>query len=277
MNIIENIRKRRSTRTFCRDSFTSETKDQIENYLKENHEVKGPLGHRIKLFSVSQLDKKPLGTYGIIKNPVQYIGGCCENSEIALLDFGYVFEKMVLDLNAINIGTCWMAGTFKRKDIAEISNMATNEIMPAITPIGYIEAKRTFENIMRKYIKADNRQPFSELFHLNDFKTSLPLDHKHAEAFESVQLGPSASNKQPWRLVYDEKNDTTHFYVDFLPKYNSTLGFSVQMIDMGIAMYHYEVSLKAKDIEGEWVIENPNLELPSQQYRYTISFQVKSA
>ncbi len=83
-------------------------------------------------------------------------------------------------------------------------DVAADEVMPAVTPIGYAaEKKSRRETLMRKKMKSDERVPFDELFFAGDF------DHPLAEAnagalaapLQMVRWAPSATNKQPWRVV----------------------------------------------------------------------------
>ena len=58
---------------------------------------------------------------------------------------------------------------------------------------------------------------WSKLFYLNQFynsieKTSLPVVLQNA--FEWIRLGPSAGNKQPWRLIYVPKENRVDFFID---------------------------------------------------------------
>lgn len=266
--MLDIILKRRSVRTYLDEPISEEDLKWIENYIQIMDNSVGPFDHKIKLNTIVVKGQKNLGTYGIIKNPQLYIGGSCVNVDEALLDFGYIFEQVILDLTSRNIGTCWLAGTFKRHDFENYIKVDACELMPAVTPLGYFKKTRTLEQIMRKMAKSDNRKPFEELFFNVDQLTPISMDknHKYYNAFLSVQNGPSASNKQPWRLVYDDMEDVIHFYLDSTPKYNTSLGFPVQKIDMGIAMKHFELAVEQKK---NWLIT----EHPDTIWEYIISYK----
>lgn len=275
MNILDNIKLRRSVRTFRKEALNGETKSYITNYLKEHTNTRGPFGHKVNLFEIDISSPKQLGTYGVIKNPDRYIAGTCEKTDQALIDFGYIFEKMILDFTKVEIGTCWLAGTFKRAEFEKYIEKDDLQLMPAVTPIGYFDDKRTFETVMRKVIKADNRIDFGKLFYQEGF--DQPLSEEKAfmfnEPLNAVRLGPSASNKQPWRVVISKDLKACHFYLEKTPNYSKALGFNVQMIDMGIAMFHFEVSCDQLNIEGQWVDEEPNIQLPNEQFEYIMTFK----
>jgi hypothetical protein len=82
---------------------------------------------------------------------------------------------------------------------------------------------------------------------------------EYAKALEMVRLGPSASNKQPWRIV--KHNGFWRFYLRRTPGYREDLIKRIldlcdlQRLDMGIAMCHFELTARELGLEGEWVVE----------------------
>ena len=66
-----------------------------------------------------------------------------------------------------------------------------------------------------------------------------------------VRIGPSASNKQPWRIVVD--GERLHLYLARTPRYRRLVpSTDLQMIDMGIAMQHLEISARELGLAGSW-------------------------
>lgn len=267
MTLYENIKRRRSVRTYLDQPLTTADHQMIETYLNTYDPV-GPFGHKTEIFEIQLKDKRQLGTYGIIKRPQMYLGGICDHTDYGLLDFGYVFEGLILHLNEHQIGTCWMAGTFKRKEFEDHISFDDMQLMPAVTPLGYPEDQRLFENIMRGMVKADKKKSIEEILYDPQF-TQLSKG-LYPQAYDAVRLAPSSSNKQPWRLVEDDH--CVHFYMDYIEKYNKALKFPVQMIDMGIAMYHFE---KVVDQPGEWLILDPKLSCPNDTFKYISTFKFK--
>ncbi len=84
------------------------------------------------------------------------------------------------------------------------------------------------------------------------------IDTSTREKLEYVRMAPSASNKQPWRIVMDV-NGEAHFFIERTPKYGHALGYDIQMIDMGIALSHY-VLASGKDhvFQKEIWMDMPN-------------------
>lgn len=265
MKAFDIIQNRRSVRTFLEIPLRKATEEYIDDYLDcLNNEV-GPLGNKIHLERIEMPPGVKVGTYGMIKNPVGYIAGTTKDGLKPLLDYGYLFEKMILDFSNQRIGTCWMAGTFKRSDFENL--MTVDEVIPAVSPIGYFDSTRFFESMMRKMVKADLRKSSDVLFFSDDFNKTI----QHDDVLEGVRLAPSASNKQPWRIVV--KGDFYHLYLEEDKKYNNALPIKVQYLDMGIAMYHLEYMLSDRGISGKWIIENPNIQVPNENFIYIISYK----
>jgi hypothetical protein len=92
-----------------------------------------------------------------------------------------------------------------------------------------------------------------------------------------VRLGPSASNKQPWRIVRDGR--LWHFYLLRTPRYIANLGSKlgaiadIQRLDMGIAMCHFELTALEKGLGGQWVVNEPMLQAPEGKGRYVVSWR----
>lgn len=208
--------------------------------------------------------KEKLGTYGVIKGANQYIGTTIELEPMALEALGYEMEAVILYLAHLGIGTCWLGGTFDREGFADAMKIKEGEVFPIITPYGYAAAnKHEMEIEMRKMIQADKRTEWSELFYKNDFKSSLTKEEAGDLAFalEMVRLAPSASNKQPWRILL--KDGVCHFYEYKEPGYSDRFPYDIQRVDMGIAAAHFDFDLKEKSIKGDFnTLYEPKLELP---------------
>jgi hypothetical protein len=279
---IDTMKSRQSMRAYDSKDISEADYERITQYINAEEHLIGPFGGtgRIQLVRVTKnvSDKGiKLGTYGFIKNPKAYLVGLCENDKYSLLEFAFVFHKLVLYLTEIGLGTCWMGGTFSRNSFEKEIEMAEGEFIPCITPTGYPHQKqRVFDKALRYVVKADNKKSWNQLFFDADF--SVPLDQAQAGEFEvpieMVRLGPSASNKQPWRLILSKDRKECHFYIEHTPNYSKSLGYDMQILDIGIAMAQFELACKELKISGRWVIENPNLKLPSEQTEYMVCWKL---
>ncbi len=73
-----------------------------------------------------------------------------------------------------------------------------------------------------------------------------------AQALENVRLAPSASNKQPWRIIRDPERQAFHFYLSRSTGYRHIREISLQEIDMGIAMCHFDLTVQEAGLTGHW-------------------------
>ena len=277
---IEAMQKRQSVRTFDTENITDAHLNIINDYRINDENLVGPFGSkgRIEFIPVTNnvSDKGiKLGTYGFIKNPQGYLVRIAENTTYPFVVFAYTFQKLVILLTQMSIGTCWMGGTFNRNSFEQEIQLGEGEFIPCITPIGYPNQKqRVFDKALRYVVKADNKKSWDKLFFDSSF--DVPLNKENVGRLETpiemVRLGPSASNKQPWRLLLSSDRKVCHFYIEHTPNYSSKLGYDMQLLDMGIAMGQFELACKEVEIEGSWVLENPNIPLPNEHIEYIVSW-----
>lgn len=245
---MENIKNRTSVRSFDKKEISKETMEKLVSFIKNIEE-----DHKDFRFPIidSNVDGT-VGTYGVITGANTYICGIKISDNGDLVQLGYLFEKIILFATSLNLGTCWLGGTFNRSEFAEKAGLIEGESFICATPLGYsAENKSIRDRAMRKIAKSDHRKDFNELFFNKDLN-SLNKEELgvHGEALEMVRIGPSASNKQPWRIVKDE--DLYHLYLERTPDYAKILDYDIQLLDMGIAQYHFEITLKENNVAGSW-------------------------
>jgi nitroreductase len=282
-SVIGTIRKRQSIRTYDTQPISEADYRKINEYIVDENNLIGPLGRkgRIELIQLTNnvTDKGiKLGTYGFIKNPRAYLVGITENDKTSLVDFAYTFQKLVLYLTEIELGTCWMGGTFNRHSFEKELHLGEGEFIPCITPIGYQSNKqRVFDKALRIVVKADNKKPWEKLFYDSSFDATLEKEQagQLELPIEMVRLGPSASNKQPWRLVVSADRKLCHFFIEHTPNYSSKLGYDMQLLDMGIAMCQFDLACKELNLMGSWSLEDPKITLLSEHTEYIVSWRAE--
>lgn len=264
--------KRYSVRNYKDVDIEKSVIDEIKAFTNS---LCNPFGRKVNyhFLEIGDKDNKQrLGTYGVIKGAKQYIGTTIKLEPMALEALGYELEVLMLYLVHCNIGTCWLGGTFNRKGFAQAMDIGENEIFPVITPYGYAASNKHLKEVaMRKMIKADRRFQWEKIFFKGDFTTSLKKEEAGIWQFplEMVRLGPSASNKQPWRIVLID--NLCHFYQYKEPNYSALFPYDIQKIDMGIAAAHFDLAAKECGHSGRFDIKyDPELELPNHiQYAFT--------
>lgn len=252
-SVEEAVRKRYSVRNYREQEVEPDKRKNIEIFIKS---LDNPFQKKVNFHFLDNSDMKnqeKLGTYGVIKGAKQYIGTTIKLEQFSLEALGYEVEAVILYLADLDIGTCWLGGTFNRKGFARAMDIGETEIFPIITPYGYAATKKHIKEIMmRRMIQADHRKEWEQLFYRNDFQT--PLTKKDAGdigfPMEMVRLGPSASNKQPWRIL--QKDNAYHFYEYKEPGYSKAFPYDIQRVDMGIAAAHFDLSVKERGIKGHF-------------------------
>ena len=134
----------------------------------------------------------------------------------ARLHAGILGEALCLEATAMGLGSCWIAGTYKRKMLHV--DLAVDETVLAIIALGVpAQVKEKPER---------RRKPLAKLC---DGDISLWTEELRAVA-EAVRQAPSAMNMQPWRL----KLESDRFIVDSPER---------SMLDLGIALCHAELAM----------------------------------
>jgi nitroreductase len=272
------IRKRFSCRTYQEKPIDPEKRSRLEDFIRDL--PAGPLGTepRFQWIAAQQGDAdrlQGLGTYGFIKNPRGFVIGATGESREQLVDFGYLMEAVILRATDLELGTCWLGGTFNRSRFAAEIQVKQEEIIPAVVSVGLIgEKPRFFADSIRKAADSDRRKPWQALFFSE--KWASPLSPEEAGAYarplEMVRLGPSASNKQPWRVV--RQGPAFHFYLKRTPGYPGAIFkhllrlADLQLADLGIALCHFTLAAESEQLPGEWRQEEPRLAVPEGEIEY---------
>lgn len=267
MNIEEVIRKRKSVRTFDGRSLSQEDRQKMEEALKH---MENPFHIPLKC-RLLDTEEHRLSSPVILGERL-YAAGKYKKADMAEEAYGYAFEKFILKAEEIGVGTVWLAGTLDRKAFEAAMETDEEEVMPAAIPMGYAASRRSLrENMMRKGLKADERAAFSVNFFRQDFRS--PLERTDAGIWEfpleMVRLAPSATNKQPWRVVAAEEG--CHFFEKRTKGYSREGLGDIQKVDMGIAMAHFELAAGDRDIHGEWKRQAPDIAVP-ENTEYIVSF-----
>lgn len=265
------IERRYSCRSYADTPIPPETRDRLTMFL--NSHRTGPFGTevRLELIAATKDDQdalRGLGTYGFIRGATGYIAGAVDAARpLALEDFGYVMERIVLYATALGLGTVWLGGTFTKSRFARAIELMAAESLPAVVATGLpADRPRGLDALIRRGAGADRRLPWEQLFFEGDLGRPLSRDAAgpYAEVLEMVRLGPSASNKQPWRIV--KVGGTWQLYLRRSGRYrrrNAIVGVAdMQRIDMGIAMCHFALTAEARDLTGHWTIEKSAVTQP---------------
>ena len=281
--VTEFIRQRFSCRTFRRGPIETEKREKLKAFVDAL--PPGPFGARPRfdLVAATKTDSRSLrglGTYGFIRNPSAFVIGAMPPSVFDLETYGYLMETIILHATGLGLGTCWLGGTFTKSGFAKKIVLGPAEKIPAVVAVGeFLNPDQQRMGIVSRTAGADRRLPWSQLFF--NFVLGTPLlDNEAAEyatVLEMVRLGPSASNKQPWRII--NHNEFWRFYLRRTPGYyddpvKRILDLcDLQRLDMGIAMCHFELTARELGLNGRWVVEDELNKYPDVLTEYIVSWE----
>jgi nitroreductase len=280
-SIQEIIQQRFSCRSYLDEAIREDDQRKLREVLETLHV--GPLGTRARfnLVAATQDDRlslKGLGTYGFIKHPTAFIIGAIEGGQKNLEDYGYLLELAVLAATDLGLGTCWLGGSFTQSSFAKKISLRDSETIPAVIASGNMIEKHGRNGQIRRYLSANRRLPSEQIFFAEKFCNPLvtELNGTYAKPLEMVRRAPSASNKQPWRIV--RMGNSWHFYLQRTKNYGKgTMLFGIlrladlQRVDMGIAMCHFDLTARELGLHGRWSVEDPKIQIP-EKAEFTVSW-----
>lgn len=254
--ITDLIPRRISWRSYGEKELSAETKEQLRIFFNNLETPFWKNTPRFEIVDVGPPGKGRMpGTYGVIKGAGVFLVGAMERGHRDMEDFGFLFEQIILFATELDIATCWIGLTFARGPLADKVNLQHQETIPAVTPLGYAAERRSiFDAVTRTTLGSAKRKPWKDLFF--DKSWNIPLEKASAGDYEHplemLRLAPSATNKQPWRIVKD--NGTYHFFLQRAAGYEKmTSAADLQRVDMGIAMCHFELTARELSLSGGWM------------------------
>jgi nitroreductase len=276
------IRLRFSCRTYSPEPIGAEERRILEQETAAI--ASGPLGTplRFRLIAATAEDHvalKGLGTYGFIRGASAFIVGAAHRPEENPEDFGFRMEQIVLLCTDLGLGSCWLGGTFTQSSFAGKISLEEDEDLPAVVSAGRMAGeKRARDGAVRLLARSKSRFPREDLFFDGTFAAPLTEEAAgpYAGPLEMVRLGPSASNKQPWRIL--RAGGDWHFYLQRTAGYRE--GFfqrilrlaDLQRIDMGIAMCHFELAARERGLRGAWIRREPAHDTGAGAREYVITW-----
>ncbi|MDD4148928.1 MAG: nitroreductase family protein [Bacteroidales bacterium] len=263
LSFAEAIKVRRSIRNYDQKPLEDNLLLKINLLLQSP--TKGPFGNTPRFILIEKpearkKEKVKLGTYGFISNAAYFIGGCVEKFEFSEVDYGYSLERIIIELTRLELGTCWIGGTFKRKDYEILLKTTQTETIPCISPVGYKAKKKSLrERLGLTLTDGSKRNPFEMHFFENNLENPMSFnpEDKYHQALELVRRAPSAVNKQPWRVI--KKDNKYHFFLLRDKNVGNTKNTDLQKVDLGIALAHFKLGFEEQFLNGKWHIKNPEL------------------
>lgn len=248
--VLDTIKSRVSVRTYKDQVLMPSQLERVSAGIHAVHRLY-TTGVRIEIVedSAGVGESRRLGTYGVIKGARYYLLGIVDGTTDARIELGFELEQVVLMLTSMGLGSCWLGGTFNQKQFAGQVQLAAQESIDIVISFGYPSDSRTFiDKTMRFLANSSSRKRLEEIAFVGDFIRPMRVYNDAgllSRAIEAVHVAPSASNRQPWRVLIDEQ--CVSFYTENgYPKF--------EHIDLGIAMAHFYLVCLESGITVEHVV-----------------------
>ena len=221
------IQMRTSKRNYALEPMSQTTQNQITALIQElNSETGMNFEFVADQPSAFSSFKK---SYGLFKNVKSFVVLKGAKSDPHLREkVGYFGEVLVLKLTALNLGTCWVGGTFDAKSI----KIGSDEELVCVVTVGNINEKPTVtENVLRKLIHRKVK-PISERL----TSDVTPIPNWVLNGMEAVLLAPSAINSQKPVFAYTG-GVVTASVADT---------YKLDLVDLGIAKCHFDIAAQGQ-------------------------------
>lgn len=236
--LLSAIDKRCSRRSYIDRQIESEKQIKLQEIIKKIN-IENDLN--IELIkdgreSFSSI-KSSYGMFSGVNSYFALVG--CKNDEYLKQKLGYYGELLVLEATSMGLGTCWIGGTYDKKNCEEQINIGEDEELIAVISVGYTKEYKT---IKEKIISGLSHRKTKAIEQMYDTEEKLIPD-RFIEGMKAVQRAPSAINRQPVKFNYGNGLVTAKVEDKF----------SYEKIDLGIAMLHFEVGTLS---ENTWYLKD---------------------
>ncbi|MFP4490897.1 MAG: nitroreductase family protein [Spirochaetaceae bacterium] len=232
----EAIARRHSRRKFTERRIEARKLDQIEELIAELN--KAAEACRVELVPVhdGRIFSGIRGGYGVIKGAPSYIAFIRKpDKEGGYEQLGYLGQAAILEATRLELGTCWVSGTFDAAAAEGDLELSPEEQLVAVSPLGYPRDGKAFsEKVMSGLAGSGKRKPLEQLC-AGEPLGSWPEWAKTAR--EAGRLAPSAMNRQPWVFRFE----ADRLYVETDDGGTGTYNRYSKRLDCAIALRHLAV------------------------------------
>lgn len=224
MNILEAIEKRKSRRSYLTTPIAKDKLEKLQSLISKYNQ-EGSISIQLIEDGSHMFNglRKSYGMFSGVKSIVALIGKS-EDPNLAE-KLGYYGELLVLEATKLDLGTCWVGGTFDKK--AQIGNLRSDEALVCVIPIGNVEETQTIKE--KLIYKAAHRKTKA----VEEFYTAVgEVPNWFLQGMKVVQKAPSAMNSQKVKFNYNEGNITAGIENTYI----------FDLVDLGIAKAHFAIA-----------------------------------
>ncbi len=249
MDTLAAIRRRVSVRSYATRSLDPELLERLLAFARRCDRLtdRAP---RVTLISgverVNRVLTFMVGSYGLVqKAPHLLVGILPEESERARLDLGFVLEQVVLEATHLDLGTCWITGSYDAERAGHAVELEPQEVVAAVCALGHPAEEgygRLHTKIIRRLAGGHRRKPLTEIVFSERWGqawSAQPAEPPLVTILKHARLAPSAHNAQPWRFV-------------MRPEGLALALVKPMLIDAGIVMSHVTLAARAVGRDGQW-------------------------
>jgi len=177
-------------------------------------------------------------SYGMFSGVRNYIGLIGDKSDLVNTEkLGYYGELLVLHATILGLGTCWVGGSFHRESCP--FDLHKSESIICAIAVGHVPHNLGMrENFIRK-ITHRKTKSIEQMY-----KSTNIVPEWFISGIKSVQMAPSAVNRQPVTFSYTGGNAVTASVKDITG--------DCYALDLGIAKLHFELGADG----GTWGFGN---------------------
>ncbi len=211
MDAFEIMKARHSVRSYNERKMEPQVVKELQELIEKCNK-KGDLHLQLCLEDSAAFDGF-MAHYGKFSNVNNYIAVVGKKTKDLEEKAGYYGEKVVLKARELNLGTCWVAGTYSKGKCKAIVDKG--EKLLAVITIGYFDK----DGIPHKTKSVEE---------LSKVQGNVPDWFK--KGMEAAQLAPTAINQQKFYFTLEGNKVTAKAGLGFLTK-----------LDLGIVKYHFEL------------------------------------
>lgn len=213
------ITKRISRRSYTGEPLNPQHREQVRKLISQLNQESGLTMELLD--DGGQAFGSMKKSYGFFKNvcSVILLKGPKDLNDL-FEKVGYYGESLMLDLVDLDLGTCWVGGTYD----ADAYDIPSEEKLVCVMPVGYVSEKATL--IGKAMVRAHTmRKPLEERIRSD----VTPLPSWIRAGMEAVIPAPSAVNRQKPHFEYEN---------GFLSASVSNT-YEMDLVDLGIAKFHF--------------------------------------
>ena len=247
-DIYKAIFKRKSIRKYDLSPLDKDILHVISAYINDLNPLYKDIKIDIKIISTNDVNRR------MMKKAPHYLAVFSEKKEGYLTNVGFMLQQMDLIFSAMGIGSCWQGIPIPTKEVLNSSDLKFIILMAFGKPS---------EPLYRENTSEFKRNPLEKITSIKDMD----------ELLEPVRLAPSATNSQPW--FFKGKNNIIKAY-SVKPNFLKAIVVNKYIpIDMGIALYHLNVSAEHFDKSTKIFFDEMEMKNSPKGYNYIATLNLE--